>query len=251
MSQDQAGKQESAPTAFREDDLRLYFGPNAGPYVAFWERVQASGLPFVWSWNWWGFLFPVPWLLYRKIWAVGAAVVLLPILLNSMIGFHAEAGIALATLIAAASKPLVIERAERKIRTISALKLLSQESIERLRRAGGVSRPGAVIGALLMIAVLGLALYENLPVNLPACNAPMIRSVVLDIAMDNAAATGLTGGDLKLEQVRQSGTGTDGKGRLCRAELRSQDQRLPVEYEVLWQSRGSGKFIVDLRLSED
>jgi len=83
---------DTAPAAFGEDGLRLYLGANPGPYVAFWERARASGHPFVWSWNWWGLLFPLPWLFYRKIWAVGAAVVLLPVLLDTMIGFGAKAG---------------------------------------------------------------------------------------------------------------------------------------------------------------
>jgi len=242
---------DTAPAAFGEDGLRLYLGPNPGPYVAFWERARASGHPFVWSWNWWGLLFPLPWLFYRKLWAIGAAVVLLPVLLDALIGFGAKAGFVLAALVAAGGKPLVVERAERKTRTIDALGLLSQESIDRLRRAGGVSRPGAVIGALLMASVLALAVHDALPVRLPGCAAPMVREVVIDIARDNAAMTGLGAQVLRLEKIRQAAVAGEGHGRLCHAELRGGGESLPVEYDLLWRARDEGSFVVDLRFRED
>jgi hypothetical protein len=251
LSEDRVISDDTAPAAFGEDDLRLYLGRNPGPYMAFWERARASGHPFVWSWNWWGLLFPLPWLFYRKIWAVGAAVVLLPVLLDAMIGIGPGAGIALAALVAAGGKPLVVERAERKVRTIDALGLLSQESIDRLRRAGGVSRPGAAIGALLMAAVLIMAVYDSLPVRLPGCAAPVIREVVIDIARDNAEVTGLGGRVLRLEKIRQAGVVGEGGGRLCHAELRGAGEVLPVEYDVLWRSLDERRFVVDLRFRED
>ena len=240
-----------AREALREDDLRLYLGPNPRPYVAYWERARRSGHPFVWGWNWWGLLFPIPWLFYRKIWAVGAAVVMLPVLLDAMLGFGSEAGIILATLIAAGGKALVIERAERKSQAIDALGLLTQDSIARLRRAGGVSRPGAVIGTLMMLAVLILALYDRLPVRLPGCAAPIIRDVVLDIARDNADATGLKSTDLRLERIRQTGVIGARDGRLCQAELRGGGESLAVEYDVIWRARGERRFFVDLRVREN
>jgi hypothetical protein len=240
-----------AREALGEDDLRLYLGPNPGPYVAYWESARASGHPFVWGWNWWGLLFPVPWLFYRKIWAVGAAVVLLPVLLDAVLGFGSEAGIGLAALIAAGGKALVIERAERKSKSVDALGLLSQESIARLRRAGGVSRPGAAIGALMMLAVLILALYDRLPARLPGCAAPIIREVVVDIARDNVEATGLESKVLRLERIRQAGVIGEREGRLCHAELRGDGESLPVEYDVLWRARSERRFVVDLRLRED
>ena len=255
MSEDRSIADDTARApareALREDDLRLYLGPNPRPYVAYWERARRSGHPFVWGWNWWGFLFPIPWLFYRKIWAVGAAVVMLPVLLDAVLGSGSEAGILLATLIAAGGKALVIERAERKSRTIDALGLLSQDSIARLRRAGGVSRPGAAIGALMMLAVLILALYDRLPTRLPRCAAPIIREVVLDIARDNAAATGLESKDLRLERIRQTAVIGERDGRLCQAELRGGGVSLAIEYDVIWRVRGERRFLVDLRVREN
>jgi hypothetical protein len=244
-------RDETAPAAFGEDALRLYLGRNAGPYVDFWERARASGHPFVWSWNWWGLLFPLPWLFYRKLWSVGAAVVLLPVLLDALIGLGTKLGLLLAALVAAGGKPLVVERAERKTRTIDALGLVSQDSIERLRRSGGVSHPGAVIGALFMVALLGLAIYDDLPVRLPGCAELMVRETVIDIARDNPGVTGLEARNLRLEKIRQAAVIGEGHGRLCHAELRGAGQSLPVEYDLLWRARDEGSFVVDLRVRRD
>lgn len=255
MSEHPSSVEDSARTrpsaALREDDLRLYLGPNPGPYVAYWERARTSGHPFVWGWNWWGLLFPIPWLFYRKIWAVGAAAVLLPVLLDAVLGFGFEAGVGLAALIAAGGNALVTERAERKSRSVDALGLLSQESIARLRCAGGVSRPGAVIGALMMLAVLALALYDRLPVRLPGCAAPIIRELVVDIARDNAAVTGLKSRLLRLERIRQAGVIGQREGRLCHAELRGDGESLAIEYDVIWRVLAERHFVVDLRFRED
>jgi len=242
---------EAVRPAAGEEDLRLYLGQNPEPYIALWERIRASGYPFVWSWNWWGALFPLPWLFYRKLWSVGAALVLLPVLLDAMIGFGSKAGLVMAALVAAIAKPLVIERAERKIRTVNALNLLSQESIERLRSAGGVSPPGAVIGALLMCSSLSLALYDELPVRLPGCAAPVIREVVLEIATDNPDMTGFGSNQLRLDRVRQHGTVFDDQGRLCHGELRAGAERVEIEYDIVWQAPNGRQFVVDLRLRDD
>jgi hypothetical protein len=181
------------------------------------------------------------------------ALILIPVLLDAVYGFGTQMGIALAALIAAWGKPLVIERAERKVRQLDGLGLVSQHSIEWLRRAGGVSLPGALLGALLTLASFGLYLYGNFPAQLPGCAAPMVRATVLDIARDNAEQTGLPADQVELADVRQDGLAGSGPGpsRLCSAELRAVAGRVPVEYQIFWQSRGEGRYVIDLRLRDE
>lgn len=256
MSQDQAAPCKASLPPVGEEDLRLYLGPRAAAYIAVWDRGNTHGRSprgqaVVLSWNWWGLIFPIPWLFYRKLWAIGATLVLLPILLDATMGFGAEFGLLLAASIGALGKPLVIERAERKVRAVDALGLYSQDSIDRLRRAGGVSVPGAVIGAFLMAASLGLQLYGNLPAQLPGCGSTKVRATVLDIARSNPDQTGLEGEELRLEGITRSGTSGGGKGRLCFAELGGGNGSLAIEYEISWQSRKAGRYVVDLRIRED
>ncbi len=251
MYQDRISDKAKARAPVGEVDLRLYLGSNAAPYVHYWERARASSRPLVWSWNWWGFLFPVPWLFYRKLWAIGAALILLPILLDAVFGYGSKGGMVLAALIGAGGIPLVIERAERKVRTVEALGLVSQQAIERLRRSGGVSRPGAVLGALLMVSLLGLHLYGKLPAQLPGCEAARVRATVLDIARDNEHYTGLPAELVALGEIRTGGPASSGKGRLCYADLTAGDERLPVEFEVFWEARSQGRYVVDLRIRDE
>ena len=250
MYQNRISNKANARPPVGEADLRLCLGSNATPYVHYWERARASSSPLVWSWNWWGLLFPVPWLFYRKLWAIGAALILLPMLLDAVLGSGSKAGMALAALIGACGMPLVVERAERKVRAVEVLGLVSQQSIERLRRSGGVSLPGAVLGALLMVAFLGLHLYSKLPAQLPGCEAAPVRATVLDIARDNEAHTGLPAELVALEDI-QAGGAADGGGRLCYADLTAGSERLPVAYEVFWEVRSRGRYVVDLRIRDE
>src|ERR1043165_6334505 len=60
-------------------DLRTFFGPRADYYLSIYEkmRTQASGgQAFVWTWHWSVFLTTFPWFFYRKMYAMGAAVIL-------------------------------------------------------------------------------------------------------------------------------------------------------------------------------
>ena len=251
MREQHASQESAARSAVGEADLRLCLGPNAAPYVAYWDRLRAAGRPWLPSWNWWGLLFPVPWLFYRKLWAVGAALILLPMLLDAVLGYGSKAGMALAALIGAGGIPLVAERAARKVRAVEALRLVSQQSIERLRRSGGVSLPGAVLGALLMVAFLGLHLYGKLPAQLPGCEAARVRATVLEIARDNEAHTGLPAELVALEAIQTGGTADGGQGRLCYADLTAGSQRLPIAYEVFWEARSQGRYVIDLRIRDE
>ncbi len=235
--------------AFGEEDLRLYLGQEAQPFVTFWERQKASGYPFVWSWTWWGALFPIPWLFYRKLWAIGAVLVLLPILLDALIEFGLNTSLALGLLVGLTGKALVVDRAESKTQDINDLGLVSQDSIERVRRAGGVSVPGAVIGAILMLSSMGLVLYENFPNRLPSCKAPAVRDVVVGISAENLDAIGLPAGELLLQAPRQVGV-KSGSGRACHAELESVGVLVGIEYDVLWHDRDRGRYVVDVRLRD-
>ena len=86
---------------------------------------------------------------------------------------------------------------------------------------------------------------------MPGCAAPIIREVVIDIARDNAEATGLESDALRLERIRQAGVIGAREGRLCHAELRGEGESLAVEYDVIWRVRGERRFVVDLRFRED
>ena len=154
----------------------------------------------------------------------------------------------LGVVIGLTGKALVVERAETKTRDINDLGLISQDSIDRLRRAGGVSVPGAVIGAAMMLSSLGLIAYENFPRRLPQCQAAMIRDVVIGISLENADAIGLPAGALILDQPRQVRGTSNGASRVCQAQLRRGGESVGIEYDILWHDRTAGRYVVDVRL---
>ena len=230
-----------------EDDLRLTLGPNGESYLALWRRSRGSRLGLYGGWSWWGFLTPLPWLLYRKLWAVGAALALLPFLCQAVLGTGAKAGFLLAALVGGLGKPMVLERALRKVRQTEALGLAPGDAVERLRRAGGVSLAGGLFGVMLSLSYFALVFGHTRPVALPACDDPAVTSTAIAIARDSAAGLGLDAGDLTLAEIAEDPSPRHAD-RLCVGALHSGTRRLAVEFLVAWQDRESRTISVDLRL---
>ena len=233
----------SAPTG-AEDDLRLALGPNAEPYVKLWRRSRRVWLTAYGSWCWWGFLIPLPWLFYRKLWAVGSVLVVLPILAEAVLGTGARAGFGLSALVGAFGMPLVLDRCRRKARRVQSLGLPAGNAIEYLRRAGGVSIPGAVFGFVLTLSYFTVVFGYTKPLVLPNCDDPAVTEVALAIARDSATSLGFDPADLRLEGIAEQDADD---GRLCWAVLRSGSRRLEVAFAVTWQDKASYTIAVDLR----
>ena len=230
---------------YSEADLRLALGQNAEPYLGYVERRRRHGVLALWGWNWWGLLMPLPWFFYRKLWCIGASVLLLPLLLDTEFGWDAKIGFALAAVLAACGKPLVLERARRKLREATALGLGAADGAERLRRAGGVSRTGALLGVLLTASYMLLAFGSPIPGPLPACQAQPVVRIVLDIAQQDLK------GAIPPDQPIELRTPTpveddDGAGRLCTGDVVAAGLIIPVEYRVTWLSRARRLITVDL-----
>ncbi|MEM7221687.1 MAG: DUF2628 domain-containing protein [Pseudomonadota bacterium] len=225
------------------EDLRIALGPNDEPYMALWRRAQRARLGHYGSWCWWGFLTPLPWLFYRKLWAVGAALVLLPILSQAVLDTGAKAGFGLMALVGGFGMPMVIERCQRKARRVQALGLPAGEAIERLRKAGGVSLPGAIFGGLLTFSYLALVFGFKGPLALPACDDPVVIETALLIAHDSAADIGFDPRDIRLEAIDERDAA---RGRHCWALLRSGDKELAVAYDVIWQNKSQRTISVDM-----
>ena len=231
-----------------EDDLRLALGPNGEPYLALWRRAGRAWLGLYGSWCWWGFLTPLPWLFYRKLWAVGSLLLLLPILSEAVLETGAKAGFGLMALVGALGMPLVIERCQRKVRRVQAMGLPAGEAIEQLRQAGGVSLAGAVFGGLLTLSYLILVFGYHRPLALPACDDPVVTDTAMAIAHDSAADIGFDPADLRLEEIAEQEAG---RGRICWAVLRSRDKRMAVAYDVIWQDKARHTISVDLTTRAD
>src|SRR5262249_20343608 len=83
----------SAATAVPVDRsaFATFAGPNADRFLPTFDKMQERdpGLKrIVRGWSWPAFFVPLPWLLYRKQWAMAAAMIAIPIVLTYL--FHSS-----------------------------------------------------------------------------------------------------------------------------------------------------------------
>jgi len=161
---------ESADQDRVRADLRAFFGPRADAFLGTYETMR-RGLNgprlYVRSWCWPGFFCAFAWFFYRKRYAEGAILVLLPLLTRMLFGLTFGVGawaafaVCAAVAVSAAAgavKPYYVQAGLRRILKADALCLSGAERSDYLRRAGGVSVAGGAIAGFGYFGVLALVL---------------------------------------------------------------------------------------------
>jgi hypothetical protein len=140
-----------------EDALAIFIGPNAEAYLRAYRLAEGSkalgrrlsGADRLWA----GFFFPVPWLFYRKLYGHGSAALaatLVCALLGSSL-VSAIVGIAISSLVMRYGKRLYIEHALSAVALADRRGLAGGERASYLRRSGGLSPLGLVVGVVLFV----------------------------------------------------------------------------------------------------
>jgi hypothetical protein len=136
-------------------DLRTFFGPRAEVYLETYDKMRARDGKFPMTWHWTAFLTVFPWFFYRKMYAVGAVLVLLPVVLG-FFGLTGGGGsLAVAGILA---KGIYVQTALGGILKADALGLSGPERSQYLERAGGVSVIAGTLAGFVFVAMLGLAI---------------------------------------------------------------------------------------------
>ena len=139
----------------------LFFGPKADLYLATLEKLREKNAALtspVMTWCWPALFVPLPWLLYRKMWAAAAAIVILPILIYYFVPIGGGVGGTVSSIVIAMfAKSFYVQSAAGKIRRIVSENADPEVVRDKVRRAGGVSVAGAVIGSCILLAVFVVA----------------------------------------------------------------------------------------------
>lgn len=139
-------------------DLTTFFGPRAEVFLDSYEKMRSGTgarrtAPKSWSWP--VFLGSFTWFFYRKMYAYGAMIIILPIILGYLFG---SAGSALPILFAIWAKGWYVTYALNRIVKADRLGLTGAERSDYLQRAGGVSLPAGIFAGLLYVALLALVI---------------------------------------------------------------------------------------------
>jgi hypothetical protein len=142
-------------------DLAEFFGPNAERYLAKYEKLRqkrGQGKQFFLSWNWAVFFLSFTWFFYRKMYAAGAVVLVLPLVLSLVLpgDSHGAGGVAVA--LALFADYWYVFQALARVAKADALGLEGFERIAFLQAGGGVSRLAGGMALAVWLVIVGLGL---------------------------------------------------------------------------------------------
>jgi hypothetical protein len=145
----------AAPASANADeraDLTTFFGPGTDKYLRLHDRLTAN--PSSLAFNWAAFSLAFVWFFYRKMYLLGALLVVLAIVAGYAQPFGA--GVSAGIFGFFADRAYICE-AKRRIKKADNLGLTGEERAAYLRRVGGVSIPAGIIAGLLYAGLGALA----------------------------------------------------------------------------------------------
>ncbi|HEX8655426.1 MAG TPA: DUF2628 domain-containing protein [Allosphingosinicella sp.] len=139
------------------EELDLFIGPNADRFRSAWEATRAKTLDgrggIALGFCWPAFLFGFAWFLYRKMWAFGLLLLIVPVALGFM--FESPGGsIGVAVAVSLFAKSMYVQHALPKIEDAR-----RGGGDEAVRAAGGVSILGGAIGGTILAASAAATVY--------------------------------------------------------------------------------------------
>jgi hypothetical protein len=140
-------------------NLTTFFGPRAETFLDIYETMRSGtggrrARPVTWSWP--VFLGSFTWFFYRKMYAYGAMIVILPIVLGYLFG---SAGSALPFVFAMWAKGWYVTYGLNRIVKADRLGLTGPARTDYLQRAGGVSLTAGIFAGLIYAALLALVIF--------------------------------------------------------------------------------------------
>lgn len=141
------------------NDLVIFVGQRSDYYLQKYEVMRQSTLKdknFI-SWSWPVFLLEWSWFFYRKMYIVGAAMLLLPILMAVVFDFGAGGGGSVGLIFSMQANPMYLRHALKHIAKANTLGLQGEARADYLRRAGGTSKTAGALGLFIFLVAFSLA----------------------------------------------------------------------------------------------
>jgi hypothetical protein len=133
------------------DELALFIGPNADRFQGAFEGTQpkmlegGGGIAFGFCWP--ALLFSFAWFFYRKMWAFGLALLLIPPALAFVLETRGG-GLGVMIAVAMFAKSLYVQHAVAKVGAVRE----AGGGDDAIAAAGGVSVAGGAVGGIILAA---------------------------------------------------------------------------------------------------
>ncbi|MGF9756937.1 DUF2628 domain-containing protein [Microvirga sp. 0TCS3.31] len=142
-----------------------FVGPNHELYERTLAKMRAKDpalrkLPLTWCWP--AFLITIPWLMYRKLYGLAAGLIGGVIAISLILPEISNTGTAgCYVAFGMLAKTTYVQHALKRIQKLRSRATSEEELEELVKKAGGVSIPGAVIGTILFIGFNVLAFMSS------------------------------------------------------------------------------------------
>ncbi len=241
-------------------ELGLYIGPNADQYLKAFELTGKGGIAYRTSWHWPAALVPVPWLFYRKLYIPGTLLVFALVALALL--FPNFPGVALGVFFGLVAKSFYLDIGLGKLKKADANGREGPEREAYLKKAGGVSIPGAVLGSAIMASAIALAVpapeivepprgearqppdEADPPMGeaeLPGCDDPTIRTLAAELSARIATEAGLPGHILSVDAFKELRASDPETTRRCQMTAGAHGKSARVVFTILWEDEGRGE----------
>ena len=137
-------------------DVATFIGPNAERFKKVFEKMRADALnrrtAIAWSFSWPALFFSFAWFFARKQWLMGGLLLGLPILASFFLPAASFGGIGI--FIAANAKWAYLQTSVPKIAKIVQANPPGATRDAALAAVGGISKAGAIVGGIVLLAAL-------------------------------------------------------------------------------------------------
>ena len=233
------------------DLLRLYIGPNAIKFLSITKGLKETNYKKSRSFNVAAFFFPLAWFFYRKIYFEGLFVALFIPIIVSLI-FPDLPSILYTSLhiaIGMYANRYYLESASKKVDQIIASGLSERELRKKVKKRGGVSEIGAVLGVLLTASIIATS-FMNLSTNkLPTCQHPETHKLVKNLIVQNSDGA-LTKDAINISES-QTIKSSEGQEHICRFKVSQGSKMNTFRGRVYWHDQLNGKFGLQLAIDQD
>lgn len=233
-----------------EDLFRLFVGPNAEKFLRIYraqkEKKHAT------SFNWVVLFASLPWFFYRKLYVVGACILLLPIIL--IVIFPNLSGVSttgIAVALALLANSLYVQIAQRRIKKVKALNLPPAERDQRIRKAGGTSPAGAVFGALILVSMVAVFFIDKATARLPDCHNAQVQNLAKTILTGILSENGVDAEALAVSDFKAVESAEDGTRHLCSFSADLESENSTMFLSVTWKDSAAGEFEVIVGPTQD
>lgn len=144
------------------DDLKLFLGRNAEPFLALYDQQQGGRQSFFAMVCWPAFFAPIAWYMYRRMYLYACLIMVAGIALGMFLEKLGGGGtVGISVVLAATAKPIYLIFARRKIEKAGGQATDEVDRLKRIAKAGGISVVGAIIGTILTVLPIVLIIIAG------------------------------------------------------------------------------------------